>query len=390
MGSTFKRKRKRSDGSAYEVWVCEDEWEGKRKTITGKSEKEVKAKMKSWIKEMAEYGDKLSKTKESFGTYFSKYLFDVVLNEVASSTFTRYAGINDKYIRNSSIAQMKPDKITYEDMQLYFNNLRELSQASLNKTKSLLNGCFTYAKVNKVIRENPLDNFKMPKSKKSKKEIRIMTLEEQSRYIKALSESRLKTALLLTMFTGLRCGELIALTWGDVDFESGMLRINKSLKRTKEYKKDGEYTKKDIIKSTKTDRVRSVPIPSFILNDLKLMDHDTDFMFVTKNGTHYSADNMRREHIRVCSKAKIGKPTYITYKQHGKDKVVEEYLDVNFHALRHTYATRLYSYGEDAKIIQALLGHSKLSTTMDIYTHVFDEDKKKVTSKLSKIYNDLS
>lgn len=399
MSCTFKRLRKRKDGTSYEVWVCEDEWEGMHKTITGKTEREVKSKMKTWLREMALYGEALAKTKDSFGNYFNKYLFDVVLNEVESSTFTRYKGIYDNYIRNSKLALMRLDAIKYEDIQHFFNELTKLSSASMNKTKCLLNGCFKYAKKNNLIRNNPLEDFSVPKSKKRKKEMRVMTIEEQARYIKALENSALRLPLLLTMFTGIRLGELIALTWDDVDLETSMLRINKSLKRTNVYDKNGSYEKKDVVKTTKTNRSRGVPIPGFILEELKTMPHDTKYVFETSTNNHYSSDNIRREHIKICTAAKIGKPTVRKYRRSYKHKdltsktvVLEkvEYLDINFHALRHTYATRLFNYGESAKMIQSLLGHTKLSTTMDIYTHVLDVDKKQVTDKLLKLYDDLS
>ena len=398
MSSTFKRTRKRKDGTTYEVWVCEEKYNGTTKTLTGKTEKEAKAKMKAWLKEMIIYGEKLSKSNDNFQTYFNTYLFDKVLNDVESSTFTRYKGIYDKYIMDSSIGKMKIDAITYTDIQLFFNDLRELSTATMNKTKSLLNGCFKYAKQNNLIRSNPMDDFTVPKSKKRTKEIRIMTIDEQSRYLKALSDSPMRPLLLLTMFTGIRLGELISLKWNDVFESEGYIKIESSLKRTKVYNKDGSYITDDVTKTTKTNKSRCIPIPDFIVNELKFMDHSTDYVFVTSKGTHYTSENIQREHTRVCTAAKIGEPTtriyHRTYKH--KDGTVKkvaiskiEYLDINFHALRHTYATRLFNYGENAKIIQSLLGHSRLSTTMDIYTHILDHDKQNVTVKLDKIYNDI-
>ena len=398
MASTFKRTRKRKDGSTYEVWVCEDKYNGIPKTLTGKTEKEAKAKMKAWLKEMILYGEKLAKSKDNFGTYFNQYLFDKVLNDVEATTFTRYKGIYDSYIVGSDLENMKLDTITYADIQLFFNNLRGLSTASMNKIKYLMNGCFKYAKLNKLIRENPIDNFTVPKSKKATKEIRVMTLEEQARYLKALSNSPMRVPLLLTMFTGIRLGELIALKWSDLDLNNGTIKIQSSLKNTRVYNKDGTYEKQDVTKTTKTNRSRFVPVPDFLLAELKMLNQDTEYVFVTSKGTHYTSENVQREHIKTCTKAQIGEPTtriyHRTYKhKDGSVKKVSfekiEYLDVNFHALRHTYATRLFNYGENSKVIQSLLGHTRLSTTMDIYTHILNQDKHEVTVKLDKIYNDI-
>lgn len=109
---------------------------------------------------------------------------------------------------------------------------------------------------------------------------------------------------------------------------------------------------------------RTIPIPKIILLPLKelKLKSCSQYVFSTKNGTHLNQGNINRGHKAICKKAGLN--------------------PVPFHALRHTYATRMLEAGENFKTLQTLLGHAQLSTTMDIYTHILSETLQSSATKL--------
>ncbi|MGL4736916.1 MAG: tyrosine-type recombinase/integrase, partial [Cellulosilyticaceae bacterium] len=91
-----------------------------------------------------------------------------------------------------------------------------------------------------------------------------------------------------------------------------------------------------------------------------------------------------RYHSRICENAKIN-PIEVTL----EDKSITKYLGISFHALRHTFATRLLESGENIKTIQILLGHSDIETTLNIYTHILEDTKKATTHKQQALFEEL-
>lgn len=257
-------------------------------------------------------------------------------------------------------------------LQLYFNSMTNLSTWSMKKTLYLLNSSFKYAIQNNYLRMNPLDGFKLPNSTKDEKTIEVFTVDEQMRYISALKTEKYGLLFNLAINTGMRLGEIIGLKWEYINFEQNTISIAETITRSKVYKNDGSYTKEIVTKKPKTKKsTRTIPIPSFLVVPLKSekLKSTSQYVFTTKNNTPFSAEHVRRKHIKICQKANV--------------------KEISFHALRHTYATRLIELGENIKTVQELLGHADISTTMNIYTHISDETKKIASDKLNLLYEDM-
>ena len=403
MASYFKREFKRKDGTTYIKWCGEEKINGKSKTVYGKTEKECKAKIKALTIETELYGEELIKSRMCVADWTHTHLFTNVLPSVSSSTFDRYKGIYDNYIQGSSLGGMEIKAVKQIHVQEYFNKLTHLSKATLNKIKSLLNGVFKSAVKNNLARINPLDDFKPPSSQKEEKHIKVFTIQEQKAYVQALNYEKYGMLFYLTLYTGLRLGEVTALKWKHIN--ENVIKVEESIKRSKVYDSKGEYEVKKVTKTPKTkNSIREIPIPLFLIRELnkyKLKSKhkkNEDYVFCTDSGKPLSDSNVRKYHIRICTRAKIGSPTEVEYHRNYKrangtiEKVAiikQEYQDVNFHALRHTYATRLLESGENAKTVQELLGHSDIGTTLNIYTHVLHETKVSAADKLNLFHEIL-
>jgi integrase len=260
------------------------------------------------------------------------------------------------------LQQLRPEHI----QEFYQEKLEEgKSPATIHKLHDIIRGSLKQAVKNKVIIYNPAEVVILPK--RNKKEISILEKEQRDKFIKILEEDRLGVAFLTLLMTGIRRGELLALTWEDIDFQKKTISITKGLVYSTE--------KGLIIRSPKTEKSkRTIPISDTLLQYLRR--HQTRMLeegnysknkpiFCTSNGTYIHPRNLNRKYYELRKKAGIEK--------------------VNLHALRHTFATMLLEAGVNLKVVQELLGHTRISTTADIYSHVAPEIKREAVEKLENI-----
>ena len=154
------------------------------------------------------------------------------------------------------------------------------------------------------------------------------------------------------LYTGLRRGELLALTWDDVDFENNFIRVNKSL-----YYENGQPK----IKEPKTEKgIRLVPLMSALRNKLQ-PPFDGGIVFPDTTGGYIKEMPFQKRWKRYCAKSGVS---------------------CTPHELRHAYATMLFDNNIDPKDAQDILGHAQLSTTQDVYTHIREARKQKTRDKL--------
>lgn len=368
---------KRNDGrwcTAYTHGV-DANGKPKRKYLYGKTKKEVEEKLRLFANDIADFGKALDTNNIILSDWAYKHLFINMLHTVSASTFDRYKGIYDNHIKDSSIGFMNVKDITQIHIQQYFNSKTNLAKASLKKLQYLLCNIFNGAISNNIIRVNPMDNIKLPKSTTDEKEIEILTIDEQTAYIAAAQQEKRGLLYLLTLFTGLRLGEVIGLRWSNIDLNESMLYIRESLKRSKVYNADGSYTIQDVVKDPKTSNSkRSIPLPQFILVELKKykiksFNQENDLVFPSEAGTPLRSENVRRTHYRICDRAGIRR--------------------ISFHALRHTFATRMIEKNTDIKTVQKWLGHSKIELTYNIYVHVQENTIKESVKVLDDLYEEM-
>lgn len=361
-----------------------------RKSFRGKTKKEVEGKIKAFEEELDKFGSAIKKSKVTLCEWVENYMTTYIHGTIAESTYANYKSLQVNYINSSKLADMLLLDIRQLHIKEFFNKLTHLSLTVQTKIKSILNGAFKTAIENRLLNVNPCTGIKL-QSEQEEKKVRPMSLEEQQRYIAALEGEKNRIALLLALFTGLRLGELIALKWENVDLDNKILTVNESLKRTKVYKKDGTVEKQNVTKGPKTKRsIRDVSMPTFLVEELKQIQpkDNKGYVFKGATGKHLNADSLRKCHLKICTRAKIGEPKDVVYNRKDRKNGTWtriEYQDVNFHALRHTYATRLFEAGENVKTVSDLLGHKDISTTYNIYVDVLKETKQSAADKLDSL-----
>ncbi|NFO15476.1 site-specific integrase [Clostridium botulinum] len=335
--------------------------------------------------------------KELFETFFTNWLFDVKFITLKPSTKERYEGIYRNYIKNSYLSKIKIKDITLTDIQNYYNKLIKdgSSVNSIVQLNKLIAPCIRYAYDNNILIKDftraiilPQEDEQTKLNKSSK--VHPFTLQEQQKFVSAIKGHELEMLFITALNTGMRQGELFALTWNDINFSNNYISINKTYKYTADVSRRGRERTKGIIQTPKTkNSIRRVSIPSGLSEQLrqyklkqselklKLANqyHDNNLVFCTPLGKYLDGSNVRKRFNKIISA--------INSNEKDKSKIIQPR---KFHDLRHTYATRLFELGEAAKTVQELLGHSNTSITLDIYTHVLENMKVNAASKLNDLY----
>ena len=251
--------------------------------------------------------------------------------------------------------------------------IRQLSPKTVRNYYSALRGMFDFAVDMGIVEDTPCKNIRMPK--KDHKEASYFSIEEVNALLEALSalqsnELRYKVAIYLGLFGGLRKGEIMGLNREDVDFE----RCEISIRRTRMIKpKEGIYED-----TPKTDKsIRTVALPPEVMAEIRrLIGQQKEQKLQLQNQYHDSPALLRNDH---------GDPLYPQVLQRWFTRFLEKNSlpHAGLHSLRHTHASMLVYIGTDKMQVSTRLGHSQLSTTLNIYTHLFEDADKKIAEDLS-------
>ncbi|MDF2612877.1 MAG: integrase family protein [Clostridia bacterium] len=305
--------------------------------------------------------------------WFYTWLFEFRINDLKPTSFSKYEGIYRNHIKDTSIGKKKLVALRAADLQTYYNVLVEKG-SSTNVVKTLnkhLKTCLGEAVKQGYIVRNYCTLVTLPKNNEQEEDsdvITVFTPGEQKQFLNALDSHRNKALFILALGSGLRLGELMGLKWIDIDFDAGTVSVNRAVSQVSKIAKDGTRTWAMLEHPPKTkSSIRTVPLPSPVITELKQhkkeqnkeklkhgeLYQDNDLVFCTELGGYIDTRNLTRSYARLLKRAKL---------THRK-----------FHSLRHTYATRLFEKNLPPKKVQALMGHSDIATTMNIYTHVMPE-----------------
>jgi integrase len=233
-------------------------------------------------------------------------------------------------------------------------------------------------KEGKIIR-NPAKATKPPKQER--KEANYLTSEQIEEFLNSITDDRWYTAFLTVLGSGLRLGELVALTWGNIDFGKGVIYVKQAASRVDTFEATGPKTKL-VFQLPKTNKgLRAIALPENVLAELKhwktqqaqeklLMGsgyQDQGFVFAWPDG-------------RIVDPTTLSKHFLGLIRQHGIE-------NIHFHSLRHSYASMLLKAGVHPKVAQENLGHSTISMTLDIYSHVAPELKVAAAQQINGVLN---
>lgn len=354
-----------------------------RRQFYGKTKTEALNKMNDY-KSKQTFGLIPVDEKITLQEWINIWLTQYKINDSRPATLERYYGIYKNYIKNSEIGVIKLKDLKASNLQAFYNGLIKNKNKSANTIKSLhkvLKAGINQAQKEQYIILNPCNYVTLPKVEE-RQEVQTFSIEEQKLFLAFLynEKYRLRTLFKLDLGTGLRLGEIIALRWSDIDFNSNQIKISKTFKRVSKLDTSNGNKTEIIEQAPKTKySARTIPIPTSLIFELK--EHkkrqleekfkardaytDNNLVFANELGEPIDARNLSRSYQRVLKRANI------PYRK--------------FHALRHTFATRLFEKGVPLKTIQKLLGHSRLEITANIYTHVHIEEELKAVELLNDI-----
>ena len=349
----------------------------KRKAFYGKTQKEVKTKIKEFKTSLLMYGE-TDISKLTLAELLHEWMVTVKLHQVKATSYDAIESTVNNQI-NPYIGYLQISEITPRDIQLHINLLTEkgYTYSVIKKAYNAINASLRFAANRDYIRKNPCIDIQLPVNiKRDKSDIEFFTEEEIDTIIKA-ALYRYKTgrymykhgyAFVILLNTGMRIGELLALKWKNVDLENKYIYVEETRHQAIDRSKGEEnkkYTIIDTSPKTKSSN-RYIPINEATEQALmyfKNLGYDNPYVMATNDKGILRYRNLQRALENILEVNKI---------DHG-----------SLHTFRHTFATILFKQGVDVKVISELLGHSDISVTYDIYTHVIESQKKKAVDVLN-------
>ncbi len=328
----------------------------------------------------------------TFGGLMKEWLLVFKKNQVSPRTF-EHTFRNFQLHIEPKVGKMKLDEVNSIVIQKVLNGMLEqkYSLAVVKKVKFIFNQFFNYAVDNNLVATNPTTKTRVRSTERkiydSENEYKAIPIEVREKFVKDLENHKFLKPLCYTMmFAGLRAGETFALTWKNVDFANKCLNIEKATTTVPKIDDEGKVIERvTVVSDTKTScSVRTVPMPDILIKaleehkfnqELNAIEHHTDltkptsFVFANDDGS-----------VRTYSGTK--NIFYRFLKKYNLDK-----YGIHFHGLRHTYSNMLFEADQNPKVIQALLGHKSVKTTLTTYNSVDKSYFQKATDVINKQYS---
>ena len=376
--------KRRSDGR-YEVRVTAgiDFQTGKPKRISYYAKTKAEA---TKLLHQAEYDihfqNKIDPTSITLTSWLELWLNTYMKNSLKQSTYASYRTYIEKHF-NPAMGNIKIKDITSKLLQDFYNYKLEsgLSPKTILNMNLCLHKALKQAVLEQYLPFNPCDAVNLPRSEKP--QIEVLTRDEQSKLIQASFSFRYGVFIRLTLMTGLRLGELLGLQWSDVNLQSGMLYVHRTLNRLPKMEQNlsGGKTTEIVFQTPKSQNsIRSIPLLPRAVEELRqwqsVQEQDRmlagnayqDLGMVVSNplGLYIEPRTFKDHYDQILKAAGIGHFT--------------------FHALRHTFATRALEQKMDSKTLSTILGHYSVSFTLDTYAHVLDAHKREGMKLMEELY----
>lgn len=370
----YKRKDGRWEGRYIKAYI-----DGKAKYgyIYAKTYKEAKDKLNRAKLTYEEKNNFIKTTETSSNTCFKTIAiawFDSIQPQLKKSSIVKYSNLLKTYIfprfESYSIESITKESIydfSNELLQFGGQKKKGLSPKTVTSIISVMKNIFDYAdKYSKCT----VINIKKFSIKQCQKPMRILSVSEQQKLSKYLCENLSLTNLgiLLCLYTGIRIGEICALKWEDISFDDHYLYINKTMQRIQNKENDEGAKTSILISEPKSEcSIRKIPLPNAVFKLIVISKCPDNTYFLT--GLPYAFIEPRTLQNR--------------FKKVIKNCDID---NANFHALRHTFATRCIELGFDVKSLSEILGHANVNITLNRYVHPSMELKQKNMDMLSDLF----
>ena len=355
------------------------------------SEKCLRELEKEIAKDLQDEIDSFKARKMTLNAFYEDYIEQK--QELKTSTRTNYKYMYKKYVWDS-IGRRKLPEIKYSDIKKFYNHLiREVGfkPNSMETIHTILHPIFATAVRDGYIRVNPTDGV-MAEIKKSndweKPKRHALSVQEQEAFVEFIKShdvyNHWMPLFTVLLGTGCRVGEIVGLTWDDCDFKNGIININHSLI----YRPDEFTGKSGFYISTPKTKAGEREIPMFeavrkaLLNERlrqmqegfnqTVIDGYSGFIFSNRFNGVLSPHNINRAIERITRDYNVAE-SELAERQNREPLLLPHF---SVHNLRHTFCTRMCENESNIKVIQEIMGHSDISTTMDVYNEA-TRDKKK-------------
>lgn len=357
MAKVGTRKR----GDKWQYYFEGAKVNGKRKQVVKSGFRTKKEAYTEGVKALAEYeGGFAPKAPQSLSVndYLDQWIKLYVDTNLRLSTKKNYVNTLNKNVR-PTIGGYRLNAVTPAVVQNLLNGLqREGKSASyITLVRVVMRSAFAYAvRPMGYIKENPVTHAKTPKSSAKPRARRVITREEMARILDRFDGTGFRLPMLIAYHAGLRIGEVYGLTWDNVDFDACSISVEKQLK---------QYKKKWYFSEPKNEAsIRTVKIGKTLVAALHA-EHEKQQREREELGEYY-------QDTRNLVNAKTGGGFYTPNSFAYASRIIRFELgigDFDFHSLRHTHATMLIEAGANIKDVSVRLGHSRVETTLQIYTH---------------------
>ena len=313
-----------------------------------------------------------------FETFCEEWFEEYAKTNLRNTTYERLLQLRGRIYH--VIGHIRMDKITPRQIQTFVNSLskeganertgKPLAPKTIRHNLSLISDVFSYAVKMGVVAENPCSKVTIPKGEVKEKQ--IYTPAEVERFLTLLNDEPLKyrTFFYLMIYSGFRRGEMLGLEWKDVDFENNII----SVRRTSNYTaKKGVYTD-----TTKTKRSqRTLKFPQFIMDMLKEYKEQQDAEALRLGNKWVETDRL---YVKWDGRPMQNGTPYFWLGEFCEKHDLPFY---GLHSFRHLFCSLLVNQGVDIVTVSGALGHSCVSTTSNVYCHMFQEAQAKVSDAVA-------
>ena len=377
---TIRKKTVTRNGKPYEFWearytVGRDPGTGKQiqRSISGKTQKEVAQKLKAVLRDL-DTGLYTEPSKMTVGQWLDTWLSEYVEPSCKPLTLSTY----ESRIRTRlkpALGSIKLTELSTTQIQTFCNDLirkEGLSPKTVKNTYGILHKALAQATDLRYILFNPADPVNLPRIER--KEISPLTEAEISAFLEEIKKGEPFARLFtVTLFTGMREGEICGLTWDAVDFRNGTITVKQQLQKGKEKGAD------HYLISTKSGKTRTITAAPFVMQVLKeqlfeqkkqhlqmgfAWKNQWNLVFTQEDGGYIPPQSALKHFKKIAER--IGRP------------------DARFHDLRHTYAVTSLQEGDDVKTVQQNLGHATAAFTLDVYGHVSEKMKQESAARMER------
>lgn len=374
-------KKRRDAGDGTIRLRTDGRWEGRytvgyhpetgkqiMRSVYAKTKREVREKLNKILTDIQE-GAYIEPTSITVGQWLDTWLkeYKINLRPETKASYEMHIRIHLK----PDLGKIRLNKLTTHQIQHLYNKLineRGLSPKTVKNIHGALHAALEQAKINGYLRINPSEGTTLPKIEKE--ELKVMDTQDVSAFLRAIKGDEYELPLFVALFTGLRQGELLGLTWDCVDFEKGTLLINKQHNRAK-----GE--KEFHFSPLKNSRPRCLTAASAVMDALKeqqrrqaqwatefgsAWNNSENLVFTTQMGRYINNKTIWMNFKRIVTE--LGMP------------------ELRFHDLRHTFSINSLQAGDDIKTVQENLGHATASFTLATYAHATLGMKRESASRM--------